>query len=41
MLNRLILAGHPVPARLVEFAEFQWQRPSVQEWCKLAREKSV
>ena len=36
MLNRLIFAGDPVPARLVEFATFQWQRPSVQEWVKLA-----
>lgn len=41
MLNRLILAGDPVPARLVEFAKFQWQRPSVQEWCKLANNSHV
>jgi len=32
MLNRLILNGDPVPARLVDYAGHQWQRPSVQTW---------
>ncbi|WP_340680938.1 glutathione transferase [Paraglaciecola sp.] len=41
MLNRLIFAGDPVPARLAEFAAFQWQRPSVQEWVKLANKSST
>jgi len=32
MLNRLILNGDPVTARLVDYAGHQWQRPSVQTW---------
>ena len=32
MLNRLILNGDSVPAELVEYAQRQWQRPSVQAW---------
>ncbi|MCU0117801.1 glutathione transferase [Pseudomonas sp. B2M1-30] len=32
MLNRLILNGDAVPPVLVEYAQRQWQRPSVQEW---------
>ncbi|MBV4474779.1 glutathione transferase [Pseudomonas botevensis] len=32
MLNRLILNGDAVPPALVEYAQRQWQRPSVQEW---------
>ena len=36
MLNRLILAGDTIPARLSEYAATQWQRPSVQEWLNLA-----
>ena len=35
MLNRLILAGDAVPERLSQYADWQWQRPSVQEWVKL------
>jgi len=37
MLNRLILNGDPVPAALVEYAQRQWQRPSVQAWVTLSR----
>ncbi|WP_285415234.1 glutathione transferase [Pseudomonas sp. efr-133-TYG-5] len=37
MLNRLILNGDSVPPELVEYAQRQWQRPSVQEWVKLQR----
>lgn len=32
MLSRLIIAGDPVPSRLRDYAQFHWQRPSVQEW---------
>ncbi|QQD25758.1 glutathione transferase [Pseudomonas simiae] len=32
MLNRLILNGDSVPGELVEYAQRQWQRPSVQAW---------
>ncbi len=37
MLNRLILNGDPVPAELVEYAQRQWARPSVQAWVNLQR----
>ena len=37
MLNRLILNGDRVPPELVDYAERQWQRPSVQEWVTLQR----
>lgn len=37
MLNRLILNGDPVPPSLVEYAQRQWQRPSVQAWVTLQR----
>ena len=32
MLNRLVLNGDPVPERVMEYANHQWQRPSVQLW---------
>lgn len=32
MLNRLVLAGDPVPERLAAYAARQWLRPSVQLW---------
>jgi glutathione S-transferase len=32
MLHRLILNGHPVPARVRAYADAQWQRPAVREW---------
>ncbi|AMC34536.1 glutathione transferase [Janthinobacterium sp. B9-8] len=34
MLNRLIKNGDPVPAKLVNYANAQWQRTSVQQWLK-------
>ncbi|MDQ0605904.1 glutathione S-transferase [Variovorax sp. W1I1] len=37
MLNRLVLNGDAVPARLAAYAARQWQRPSVQRWVALAR----
>lgn len=37
MLNRLILNGDSVPAGLVDYAQRQWARPSVQEWVNLPR----
>lgn len=32
MLNRLVMNGDKVPARLADYARHQWQRPSVQTW---------
>ncbi|MEN5014806.1 glutathione transferase [Erwinia sp. Eh17-17] len=32
MLNRLAVHGDPLPARLADYAHFQWQRASVQLW---------
>jgi glutathione S-transferase len=37
MLNRLILSGDPVPTRLIDYAAYQWERPSVQRWVELNR----
>jgi len=37
MLNRLVMNGDAVPARLAEYAKRQWQRPSVQEWVRQPR----
>lgn len=37
MLNRLIVNGDPVPENLVRYAEYQWQRPSVQAWVNIKR----
>jgi glutathione S-transferase len=37
MLQRLIAHGDPVPARLVDYANHQWRRPSVQQWIRHAR----
>ncbi len=37
MLNRLILNGDEIPAVLVQYAQRQWQRPSVQAWVNLQR----
>lgn len=34
MLNRLILNGDNVPEKLKEYACYQWERPSVQQWVK-------
>ncbi|WP_369302357.1 glutathione transferase [Pseudomonas sp. N2-5-1-1] len=37
MLNRLILNGDSVPTEWVDYAQRQWQRPSVQAWVNLQR----
>jgi glutathione S-transferase len=37
MLNRLILNGDEVPAKLASYAARQWERPSVQQWLALER----
>jgi glutathione S-transferase len=37
MLNRLVMAGDEVPARLADYATRQWARPSVQRWVALSR----
>ena len=37
MLQRLIAHGDPVPARLADYANRQWSRPSVQEWVRRKR----
>ena len=37
MLNRLVLNGDPVPARLAHYARSQWARASVQQWVQLPR----
>lgn len=37
MLNRLILNGDRIPARLEDYAAGQWARPSVQRWVALER----
>ena len=37
MLNRLVLNGDAIPAKLADYARRQWQRPSVQEWVNLKR----
>ena len=37
MLQRLIVLGDPVPERLVDYANQQWRRPSVQRWINHTR----
>lgn len=37
MLNRLVLNGDAVPARLVDYAGRQWEQPAVREWMALER----
>jgi glutathione S-transferase len=37
MLQRLLLNGHEVPARLRRFVDAQWARPSVQRWVQRER----
>jgi glutathione S-transferase len=32
MLQRLIVLGDPVPQRLIDYATYQWRRPSVEQW---------
>ena len=40
MLNRLILNGDPMPARLRDYAAGQWQRASVRQWLAQQRPAS-
>ena len=37
MLQRLVAHGDPVPQRLVDYANHQWLRPSLQQWINHAR----
>jgi glutathione S-transferase len=37
MLQRLVAHGDPVPQRLVDYANHQWRRPSVQQWINVRR----
>ena len=37
MLQRLVARGDTVPRRLVDYANRQWLRPSVQQWINLTR----
>ena len=37
MLNRLVLAGDAVPARLAEYAARQWAHPAVRQWVAFER----
>jgi glutathione S-transferase len=32
MLNRLAINGDAVPGKLADYAQRQWERPSVQLW---------
>jgi glutathione S-transferase len=38
-IMRLAANGDPVPAPLRAYAEAQWQRPSVQQWVALSRQR--
>ena len=37
MLNRLVLNGDNLPEYLRQYASYQWQRPSVQQWLALSQ----
>jgi glutathione S-transferase len=37
MLQRLIALGDPIPQRLIDYAQHQWRRPSVQQWISKKR----
>jgi len=37
MLNRLVLNGDTVPARLREYALAQWTHPAVRQWVAFER----
>jgi glutathione S-transferase len=39
MLQRLVAHGDAVPQRLVDYANYQWRRPSLQQWIKHKRPK--
>lgn len=40
MLNRTVLNGDEVPAALVDYATFQWQRASVQRYVALSAKRA-
>jgi glutathione S-transferase len=37
MLQRLIVLGDPVPRRLIDYANLQWHRPTLQQWVHRTR----
>jgi glutathione S-transferase len=37
MLQRLVKTGHPLPARIRAYAEAQWERPAIREFCSQER----
>jgi glutathione S-transferase len=37
MLQRLIVLGDPVPTRLIDYANLQWSRPTLQQWVRRPR----
>ncbi|MEA3197678.1 MAG: glutathione S-transferase [Gammaproteobacteria bacterium] len=37
MLQRLVAHGDPVPQQLVDYANHQWRRPTVQQWINHTR----
>ena len=37
MLNRLVLAGDAVPARLADYATRQWRHPAIRQWVAFER----
>lgn len=37
MLNRLVSNGDKLPKYLRQYAQHQWQRPSIQQWCALSQ----
>jgi glutathione S-transferase len=41
MLQRLVHSGDEVPAKLKEYANAQWQRPSVQQWLALVEKAKL
>jgi glutathione S-transferase len=41
MLQRLVHSGDDVPAKLKDYANAQWQRPSVQQWLALVEKAKL
>jgi len=37
MLQRLICNGDSVPPRMLDYANYQWQRPAIQAWARMQR----
>ncbi|MGO8975247.1 MAG: hypothetical protein ACLQJ0_07190 [Steroidobacteraceae bacterium] len=37
MPQRLVVLGDPVPQRLIDYANLQWRRPTVQQWVHRTR----